>query len=365
MINKIKIKGFKSIQDLELDITPINILIGANGAGKSNFISFFKLLHQIYEQKLQNYIGNNIDRLLYFGRKKTDKIWGLIEFQQEKDNNKNALAFSISNKKGTNQGYIEHLEDRFNRGSSEINYNLWHPKIWNKDTEESDLKNIKSWRANYLQDYLSSFRIYHFHDTSDSSAMKSSCEINDNRYLAENGRNLAAYLYFLQETQPKFFKRIEYLVKSIAPFFDRFDLAPDQINPKQIELRWQEKGSDFPFSAYHLSDGTLRFIALATLFLQAKPPKVIIIDEPELGLHPSAINKLAAVILKVSLKSQVVISTQSVNLVDNFNAEDIITVDRENNQSIFTRHQSDTLKEWLEEYTIGDLWNKNVIGGRP
>jgi predicted ATPase len=85
-----------------------------------------------------------------------------------------------------------------------------------------------------------------------------------------------------------------------------------------------------------------------------------------LGLHPFAINKLAAMMKQAAVKgSQVIVSTQSVGLIDNFEPEDIITVDREDNQSVFRRLDSENLKDWLEDYTLGELWNKNVIGARP
>jgi predicted ATPase len=191
-------------------------------------------------------------------------------------------------------------------------------------------------------------------------------ELNDNRSLRENGRNLAAFLYYLQQKHPQSFQRIENQIRSVAPFFDRFDLEPDRLNETQIELRWLEKGSDAYFNAYDLSDGTLRFMALTTLLMQAELPKTIIIDEPELGLHPFAINKLAAMIKRAAAQgSQVIVSTQSVGLIDNFEPEDIITVDREDDQSVFRRFDSEELKEWLEDYTLGELWNKNVIGARP
>lgn len=151
----------------------------------------------------------------------------------------------------------------------------------------------------------------------------------------------------------------------LAPYFERFDLKPDRINSETIRLEWKEKGSDTYFNAKHLSDGTLRFIALTTLLLQPEAPQVIIIDEPELGLHPFAINKLAGLIKKASANTQIIISTQSVNLVDNFEPEDIITVDREDGQSVFKRQSSEALKDWLIDCSISDLWDKNVIGGRP
>jgi predicted ATPase len=154
-------------------------------------------------------------------------------------------------------------------------------------------------------------------------------------------------------------------IRAIAPYFEAFNLRPDRLNEDYIRLEWREKGSDKYFNAAHLSDGTLRFMALATLLLQADVPRTIIIDEPELGLHPFAIHKLASLLKKASAQSQIIIATQSVNLVDNFEPEDIITSDRIENQSVFQRQNSETLKDWLVEYSIGNLWTKNVIGGRP
>jgi predicted ATPase len=191
-------------------------------------------------------------------------------------------------------------------------------------------------------------------------------DLNDNHYLRRDGSNLAAFLYYLKLKEPKHFKRIELMVKSIAPFFERFDLEPNFLNENKIELEWKEKGHpDHYFNGYHLSDGTLRFICLATLLMQPNPPETIIIDEPELGLHPVAINKLAAMVRKASEKVQVIISTQSTNLIDNFEPEDIIVTDRENNGSVFKRLKSEELSTWLEEYTLGDLWGQNKLGAQP
>lgn len=175
-------------------------------------------------------------------------------------------------------------------------------------------------------------------------------------YLKPDGSNLSSFLYLLKKKEPKHFKRIELMIKSIAPFFDRFDLEPNSLNENKIELEWKEKGyPDNYFNAYHLSDGTLRFICLATLLMQPNPPKTIIIDEPELGLHPVAINKLAGMVRKASELVQVILSTQSTNLIDNFDPEDIIVSERENQGSVFRRLKSEDLSLWMEEYTLGDL----------
>ena len=193
--------------------------------------------------------------------------------------------------------------------------------------------------------------------------------LRDNRVLKSDGSNLAAFLYMLSVKYKVHFKLIERTIKSIAPYFSQFDLQPDVFDENVIELVWKEVGSDQYFNAYNLSDGTIRFIALATLLLQPSPPKTIIIDEPELGLHPFAIKKLAALISSVSEKSQVIVSTQSVTFLNEFTPNDIIVVDRENVEgkmvSQFKRFQEDELDQWLEGYSMGEIWEKNLIGGKP
>jgi predicted ATPase len=222
------------------------------------------------------------------------------------------------------------------------------------------------WRADYIKSYLNSFTVYHFHDTSATSPMRGLCQIGDNEYLRENGSNLAAYLYSLSQTDRKAFDLIEATVRSVAPYFKHFDLKPDRNLAGQISLEWREKDSDMYLNGYSFSDGTIRFIALATLLLQSNPPQVIIIDEPELGLHPAAINKLAAMVKRASLTSQVILSTQSANLVNCFEPEDIIVVDREDGQTVFRRLDSKELSVWLDDYdySLSDVWEKNLIGGQ-
>lgn len=365
MINRIQIEGYKSIKDSNLELNSINVLIGSNGVGKSNFISFFKLINVIYEQRLEIYsLTEGADSLLYFGKKNTAGIKAYLEFD-----NKNAYSFSI---KPTNDDklFIEAEHTGFNKSRGGRSAEFGSGWSWNwiaGNTKESVVRNFLNGIPSYVNIYLRSFKIYHFHDTSQNAPLRSACRINDNQQLKENGSNLPAFLYFLKERKPSDFEKIQRVIRSIAPFFERFDLKPDRLNPERISLEWIEKNQpDNYFDAGSFSDGTIRFIALATLLLQPNLPKTIIIDEPELGLHPFAINKLAGLIKKASASSQIIISTQSVNLVDNFEPEHIITVDRENNQSVFKRLEStENLTDWMNKYTLGDLWSKNVIGGRP
>lgn len=353
MLQNIKIEGYKSIRKMDLKLSPINILIGSNGVGKSNFISFFKLVNNIYEQRLQQYsLKSGVDNLLHYGRKNTNQIKGYLDFGN------NAYEFILQ---PTDEGTL------FLRKEDSIlpGYTYRKDTRTKENLKESVIKDKPIERDEFLSKHLESYKIYHFHDTSSAAPLRKSANINDNRLLRVEGDNLPAFLYYLQEKHPKHFKIIEMVIQSVFPFFDRFELAPFFLDENTIELEWFEKEHpEHPFYARHLSDGTLRFIALATLFLQPNLPKTIIIDEPELGLHPFAISKLSGLIKKASVDSQIIIATQSVNLVNEFSADDIIVANREDNQTVYKRQSEESLRSWLEDYSIGELWEKNVIGGR-
>ncbi len=362
MISNIHFHSFKSIKEIDFDLKNLNVLIGANGAGKSNFISFFEFLNNLYNQNLQNYVTEQggCENILHFGTKHSFQLYCKITFE-----NTNFYEFILKPTQ-SNNFFFEYETSAFN-----LNYNLqsttpdWRRDPWIKGNKESLIKESKTRIQKYIKDYFRSFKVFHFHDTSKTAAVKRICNINDNSYLKENGENLAAFLYLLSEKYPLNYKIIERTVKSVAPFFKEFDLKPMALNNDFIKLEWKEEGTDKYFDAYNLSDGTLRFICLTTLLLQPKLPSTIIIDEPELGLHPFAINKLAGMIKSASTKTQIIISTQSANLIEHYEPEDIIVVDRKNKESIFNRLAKEQLEEWLEDYSIGELWDKNVFGGRP
>lgn len=361
MIRQIIIENYKSIHKATIDLAPINVLIGANGAGKSNLISFFELLSALYNQRLQRYIleRGGIGRLLHNGLKGSDRIRGVFNFS-----NRNALGFVLL--PTDTGGAVIATQDCFNSGGSpDMDYEAWHRATWDNGVSESQIRDNKTWRAGYLQEFLESFTVYHFHDTSRTSAMRQACDVGDNRYLRHDASNLPAFLYRVQQTEPRVFALIEQTIRSIAPYFKRFSLAPSPLAPNQMSLVWEEQDSDMYLDAQSLSDGTLRFIALTTLLLQPTPPKTIVIDEPELGLHPAAIEKLAALVRVASYKAQVIIATQSSSFVSCFEPEDIVVVERKEGSTAFVRPDKERLASWLEDYSLGELWEKNLIGGKP
>ena len=355
-LTKIVLEGYKSFNNNEINLGRINILIGSNGAGKSNFIGFFRMIQQMLDQdgRFQAYISKQggPDAVLHFGRKLTDRLVLELHFGDKgysatlKPTLDNRLMFAdeslYSNTAGTRSLGSGHFESNVNQSS-------------NNSTDGSVLESMRQWR------------IYHFHDTSETSLIKRLHSIGDNLYLRADGSNLAAFLYFLKEKHKESYAKIVSTVQLIAPFFGDFCLRPAPNNQGLIELEWFERGQDIPWKAHILSDGTLRFICLATVFLQPSEfqPETILVDEPELGLHPYAIALLASLIRSISQKKQLIISTQSSDLVNEFDPEDILVVNRNKRSTEVQRLSNDELDEWLKEYTLGDLWKKNLLGGRP
>jgi predicted ATPase len=364
-LESITIKGFKSISSIEkLILRPINIVIGSNGSGKSNFIGVFSFLNAIKEGRLQDYIakagGGN--KILHFGSKVTDTLYIRISFQ----NDTNQYSIQLQPTEADELIPVSEVAYYWNKTdypSGPGTYPLFRE---GKEAGISGKPNSKP--ATYVKDHLDRWRVYHFHDTSSSSPMKTTTDVNDNRYLRPDGSNLAAFLYYLQEKHEVSYGLIKKTVQRVAPFFEDFKLAPQKLNPEKIRLEWIHKGSDDYFDVSSLSDGTLRFIALTTLFLQPENyrPSVILVDEPELGLHPYAITLLVSLIKQASLKTQVIISTQSPLLLDNFEPEDVLVADRVDGGTQLTRLETtDHFKKWLDEYSLGQLWEKNELGGRP
>lgn len=361
MLDHLEVTGFKSIEKMDLKLGRLNVLIGGNGAGKSNFISLFQFINRIVEGKLQVYTAQagGVDSLFRFGPKYTDKISVRLDFGAQ------SYGFSLL---PTQENTLVLDEEKFLLFQGD---GTGKPReiILGSGHKESLLpaaaKNDPVKPVQELLEKMKSWKNHHFHDTGNTSKVKGLCNINDNMALNHDASNLAAYLYYLKETHHQHYENIVDTIRLAAPFFDDFLLRPNPLNKEMIQLEWREKQSDAYFNAHSLSDGSLRFICLATLLMQPHLPSTIMLDEPELGLHPYAVSLLADLLRTASQTSQVIVATQSVTLVNQFTPGDIIVVDRVAGQSEFKHLKKAEIKNWLEEYGIGDLWEKNILGGRP
>ena len=364
----ITVKGFKSIKSIEeLELRPINVLIGANGAGKSNFMEVFSLLNAIRLGGLRDYVMRcgGADKILHFGSKTTQQLSIEIGFENGK------RKYNIDLAPNDADGMFPSNENVYTSVKQETvpddAFSTLYALLGGDSEAGISNTDQRSGAITYVREQLFHWRLYHFHDTSASSPIKKTVAVNDNHYLRHDGSNLAAFLYFLREVHWRSYDMIRRTVQLVAPFFDDFILEPLALNEDRILLEWRHRRSDDYFDAASLSDGSLRFIALATLLLQPKElrPSVIIVDEPELGLHPAAIAIIASLIKQVSTETQIIVASQSPIFLDYFEPDDLLVTERMKGATQITRLIPAKYKNWLEDYSLGQLWEKNKLGGRP
>ncbi|WP_410647257.1 AAA family ATPase [Amycolatopsis sp. cmx-4-54] len=361
-LTSIEIEGFTSIRSARVELGAMNVLIGANGAGKSNFVQSFELLGRISEDLLNLFVGRNGGA--------SALINDTADTRQ--------ISFKLS---APPDSY--HAQLSAAPGEELI---FEYESVSTYDEKEQDLRRLSAGRghresklgnfaarpeaaqvAARIIELLQGCRVYHFHDTSVDAPVKRLSPTADDLALRADAGNIAAVLLRLRDSSDRAdkvaYRRIVGAIRLVAPFFRDFVLQPDSTD--RILLRWQRQNSETVFSANQMSDGTLRFVCLVTLLLQPELPALVVLDEPELGLHPMAIVQLADMLRSASTRSQVLIATQSVTLMNQFSAEDLIVVQQRNGDSAFTRPNKAALAAWLDEYSLGELWEKNIIGGQP
>lgn len=349
-LKSIEIDGFTSIRSVSVELGRINVLVGANGAGKSNFIRVFELLGRIVDDELNLFVGLNGG-----ANALRNPATGHISVALRGDTRYQATLVPAARDELIFEAeWIGHRgrDKQIGRGHRETRL---HEHVRVPVGEDSI--------AERVVDLLRGCRVYHFHDTSVNAPVKSFVPTADNIKLRNDAGNLAAVLLALREVDNPAYRRIVRTIRLVAPFFRDFVLQPERGD--QLRLRWRQSESDLVFSADQMSDGTLRFVCLTTLLLHPQLPPLVVLDEPELGLHPYAVVQLANLLRQAAARSQVLIATQSVTLMNEFALDELIVVERENGASTFARRDPEQLQGWLEEYSLGDLWEKNVLGGRP
>lgn len=365
----ITIEGFKSIRSIqEIRLSPINILIGANGSGKSNFLEAFSFLGAISDGKLRYYVkeSGGAASILHFGPKLTPNLNMRVSFKQG-PNQFNRYRIDLRHGKVGNLFPTVEIVSFWDKNNHKDPYET---QIFGNE-EEAGISDsgtrLYNGIAQYVHKCLNTWRIFQFHDTSPTSPMRTESKLNDNRFLRADGSNLASFLYLLRHKHRGSYKLIRKTVQLVAPFFDDFVLEPSALRESMIRLEWKHRGSRDYFDVSSLSDGSLRFIALTTLLLQPSElkPRIILMDEPELGLHPCAITILASMVRHAATESQVILATQSPLILDNFDPQDMLVANRRQGSTVLSRLNADELQDWLEEYSLGQLWEKNKLGGRP
>ncbi len=374
-LTKIKIEGFRSLRSLDLALDPLNIFIGANGAGKSNLIEFFTMLNFALTGSLQLYVARKggTQAILHYGAKRTPVLHGQLEFTgpQATSRYRFTLAHSTGDRFVYTDEQVEYLSASRERPFSD-SLGVGHTESKLLPLAKSSGTGARQTVARVFVNRLKEVQAYHFHDTSDESMLRSYQDVNLNHILLNHGGNLASFLYALQETKPEHFERIIHTFQTIVPYVRNLVLRPDVLNPGRILLRWRDRNPDYEFGAHQLSDGSMRALALVTALLQPEEtmPGIILLDEPELGLHPAGIAIVASLIRSVSKTRQIIVSTQSPRFLAEFEPEQVVVVERQEDdlgygESVFTRLDSESLRGWLEDYDLGTLYEMQVTGGAP
>ena len=366
LLQRIRVRNWKSISEADLRLQPLNVIVGANGAGKSNLLSLFRLINATFSRRsgLSQYVGEagGANDLLHLGAKHSPTAELELAFDTDTGRTDYAATWAAASR---NSLIYTSEVVRFAREGraqpQEVDLGAGHPDSRLEDAAADDAT------AQVCLKLLRSCRLYHFHDTSSNSPLRLSTQVGANRWLYPDGGNVAAMLFLYQERHPAVLLRIEATLGQILPNFERFVLSPSPLNEHVIELQWRQHGSDYVFGAHQLSDGTLRFLALATLLMQPPGdfPLLIALDEPEIGLHPAAIGLLAEMIHAASTHCQLVLTSQSVTLLNQFRPEHIITCNLRAGASQFERLPPGELAAWLDDYDLGELWERNILHASP
>jgi predicted ATPase len=365
-LSAITLRGFKSFDRLEqFPLEAINVFIGANGVGKSNFISFFEFLRSIVAGDLSRRVAadGGANLLLHHGAKRTPELSFELEFLGGANGYRLSLGV-------TAQDGLTPIEEVVSFWDRQKYPRPFEERLFPGPSEAAIQDAFHKGAAWWVHREILGVRRYHFHDTGSLSALRRTSDLNDNLVLASDGANLASYLYLLREKHAPQYQAILHALRRVAPFMRDLVLDPLPLSPGQTRLRWRHADTDMQFDVSALSDGTLRFLALATVLLQppradGTTPQMVIIDEPELGLHPVAIRLLGAMIRSSAARRQLLVSTQSPLLIDEFEPEHVVVADLEQGATRLRRLTVSQLGGWLEEYSLGELWEKNELGGRP
>jgi predicted ATPase len=356
----LSLRGYKTIRQLD-DFRPgrMNVLIGGNGAGKSNLISFFRLLSWMAAGDFANYVGvqGGASALLHAGPERTREIEAQLTLRTQSGDND--YHFRLFHAAGDTLIFAE--ERCQYRPAGVVGEKWFELGVGHR---EARLPAHEHSTPRTIHALLRKLIVHQFHNTSASARARSKWDVDDGRWLKEDAGNLAAFLLRLRDDEPRYYRRIVDTLRLMLPFFVDFVLEPEH---GRVLLRWREQGNDALLTASQAADGMLRVMALVALLLQPERdlPAVLILDEPELGLHPYAITIVAGLLRAASLRAQVFVATQSVALLDHFEPEDVVVVERLGAESSFERLDRERLREWLEEYSLSELWEKSVLGGRP
>ncbi|RRD06284.1 chromosome segregation protein SMC [Arachnia propionica] len=370
-LGRLVIEGLGSVRELDLEVTTdVTVLIGANGSGKSNVIGALELISRIWDDSFQQQILNRggMDGLIFEGTDGRAPV-SRIEVHSTPDEHNCTCGYRVELRPADDDRAMlkewfflddRELRVRFHDGVP-VEATSSRARRVTEQAEDEWQRNF----ARHVTQLLAGCRVFHFDDVSAGAPVKGWSTVGDDIALRSDAGNIAAYLLRVKQQHPQHYRDIVTAVRHVTPFFDDFVLEPNP-GTERIRLRWRQQGMDRTFMAREASDGTLRFICLATLLLGPDLPSTVVLDEPELGLHPAAITVLAEMVhIAGRTGHRVILATQSVPLLSHFDLAEVVVLERRNGATVATRPNPEELAGFLEDFSVGTMWEMNLLGGRP
>lgn len=391
-IKSFYVEGFRSLKDVTVKLKPLNILIGPNAGGKSNFISAMELFHDAVSGNLNDSIikkhGGMIP-ILWNNETNDIKFTSITRTYRR-------AKISKSNKKfirhdyeveylfrirqiGNSGNYIIKEEKLSSSDISDILRNLLKREIFSRvqffedgvillEPLETAISQLSSDKKGGFSDefvfFCEGWKFYYDMKSGSDSECRKSTVARSEKQLEANGDNLIAVLHTLYTGNKTFRKQLnETLAAAFEGDFDELTFPPAEDG--RVYMRWRAKSLKRELSPADLSDGTIRFLMLAAILLNPDPPPLVCIDEPELGLHPSMLHIIAEMMKDATNRTQLVVSTHSPQLVSEFtdDPESVLVVEKKDGATTMERLEKKKLAKWLKEYTLGRLWLDGEIGG--
>ena len=351
-LKRLTINGFRSIRQTALDLRDLNVMIGPNGAGKSTIVACFRLLNEMMGRRLQQYLHatGRAESNLHYGPEQVPQMELQLHFEVE--NGTDTYVLKLARVAGDTMMFSEETLIFHQTGYPSpkvVELGGGHPETRvGQKAEEGDIT------AKTIRYLLNRCRVFNFHDMSPGARVRQRSFAGDNRWIMPDAANLPAVLFRLRRERPPVYERIVTQVRRLAPFFDDFELTPSE--SRDIHLNWRHRDSGTVFGPRQFSDGTLRAICLVSLLLQPHDsmPLVMVLDEPEMGLHPQALDVVAALFRQARQNTQIIAATHSATFLDSFGPEDVLIVERRDGATTFRRPGDDALDAWVDEYSMGE-----------
>ena len=371
-IEHLRVRGFRSLADVELSpVAGANVLIGANGSGKSNIVHFFTMLSwMLKSRRLAEFVSREggADDQLHGGNDTTPRLEAEIRIRTVTGRNDYlfSLMYAHPDQLLFSDEAFRYSRDDFGTEAPWIHLGAGHREAQIVRAGQGNFERLAANQqtARMVTHLLRNCAAYQFHNTGPTSAFKKTWDAGDNAYMRTDGGNLAAILYRLEHKDLDRYEIICRHIRRVLPGFDCFQIEEQY---GKVALRWRSPLLNKTYGAHLTSDGSLRFFALVTLLNLPREmlPGVLVLDEPELGLHPKAIALVGDMIRAMAESRQIILATQSPLLVDVFNLDQVVVLELRDGRTEVNRLPPQEFRAWIGKFSVGEMWQKNLLGGRP